>query len=289
MNEYTLSNKTGNLWTIGFPLSVVLTFVCAYVYAYIDYYNPLVYFTAVAWFFYGGSLSIILGLITKVSNCRNSKQAQRLGLITGLLAIHFSWATFGTVFLNANDYEVSILDYLFNPFIMFELAGALSEEGWYSIFGLQVSGTFAWIIYLIEAGGLFIFGLAGGSQALHEKVFCEKCSSWAKDVEYNVRVNQPDGIVLTKAQEGSVEALLECYEVPDHTPSHIRINLNVCESCNELATLDFDQIIVTINDKGEPEEEAEDLSKVFMVEPNVLSKFLEKQFATQPTLADTVE
>lgn len=283
MKEYTLSGKTGSIWTIGSIIAIPLSIVLSLVYAYINYYNPLPYFTVMAWVMYLALIITVIKIATKGAKCRNTTSVSLFGLMIGILSLHLSWATFCYVFANANPelgMSIELTDVLFNPFIGLVASATLAETGWYSIFGYTPTGIIAWLIFLIEGGGLVFAGFTGGLSVLHEEIFCEDCNQWTTDLNYDMRITIPEQSTLEAALNGDVETLLTCSETPKETSHHLRLNLHQCESCKNLATLDFDLIKVSLNDKNELEEDAKDLSKVFILSTDLFTKFINKEFSS---------
>ena len=60
---------------------------------------------------------------------------------------------------------------MLDPVSVFDMANALSIDGYYSMFGSDIKGFFLWLIWIIEAIGIIGAGAVGGLIVLHEEIF----------------------------------------------------------------------------------------------------------------------
>jgi hypothetical protein len=282
--EYKLSGQMGAGPIIGPIIAIPLSILGAFIYAYIDVYNPLIYFTGIVWVIYLGSFVLVLEKVARVSKCRNQTTMVIIGLLVGLLSIHISWACFTHAFYvkfaPQSSERPELLALLLDPRSSYNFATTLAEKGWYTIFGYRPFGITLWIIWGIEAGGILLAGLVGGMSALHEKVFCDPCGEWAKNLDYDKRLSLStlDQNSLQNAIAGEIDPLFDLKLAADGENPHLRLNLNSCPICQFTSTLDFDLITYVQNDEGEVEEKSEDLSPVFVLTEEQFSKFKTIEF-----------
>jgi len=279
--EYQLSGESGKIWFVGVLMAIPISVVLALVYAYVDVYNPLIYFTFVVWMFYLGAIMTTLKVVAKVSKCRNKKAIMIFGSLIGLLSIHISWACFNYVLLNKvfdNSIEIILIDLILSPSRSLKSASIIAESGWFTVFGYTPTGFVLWMIWIVEGLGILLAGVMGGLSVLHEEVFCEKCGSWADDIDYNVRLSYNED-TIEGLIKGDIDSFYNHSLAPDGESPHLRLNIHYCRKCTGTITLDFDLITLKRNDKGEIEEESEDISPVFIITEEQYERFQKKDFA----------
>jgi len=281
--EYKLSGKVG-LGEIVVPLiGLPACFALAFVYAYIDVYNPLVYFTAIAWIGYLVGIMFVIVIATRVSSCRNPPVAVLAGALVGLGALQATWGCFLHVLMERSDMmSPGLMALVLDPAMTLELAKELAEVGWFQIGSGTPTGAMLWALWSIEGAGIVLAGLYGGYMALHEEAYCEDCREWAVDIEYDRRLLMGDDpSVVESAASGDVDRLLELEEAEHGVGPHIRVNLKRCPSCMNVCTLDLDLITHETNDDGEVEESAEDMSPMFLLTPEQFTRFIDDQVASR--------
>ena len=85
--EYKLSGKSGNIFFIGLLLGPIFIALLAIIYAYIDVYNPLVYFTFIVFLGLLFGIVLIQKIVIKLSKCRSETSALIYGTIVGLFGV----------------------------------------------------------------------------------------------------------------------------------------------------------------------------------------------------------
>ena len=123
--EYKLSGKPGNTFIIGIVLGPILVILLSIIYAYIDVYNPFVYFTLLVFIGLLIGIIIVQKLVIRLSKCRSTSSSIIYGIITGLFGIYASWSTFLYVMLQKEDLPMELLDILQSPSFVFEIAKSI--------------------------------------------------------------------------------------------------------------------------------------------------------------------
>jgi hypothetical protein len=268
--KYKLSGRQGAIWIVAPILGAPICFGLAFVYAYVNFYNPLIYFTALVWLGYLVAICAALIMSVHLSKCRNIGTAVALGSLIGAFALYVTWACFAHVYGDSSG----VFEIMRDPNRLMDFITNLGETGWYQIFGFVPSGNLLWIFWLIEAAGIVLAGLVGGVAALHEKVYCEKCGKWAEDQDVDLRLSISDKSELVDAAvAGDVDKLLSLSPAATEESPHLRLNLKICPDCESTATLDFDSITYVTNDEGEVEEKSEDISPVFLLGHDQIKAF----------------
>jgi len=290
MNQvYQLSGKPGSIWVIGLFLGPLLAILISIIYAYIDVYNPLVYLTFLVYIGYLVGIIMIQKLVVRISKCRSMKSSYLYGAVVGLFSIYASWVTFLYVLLQRSDAGFSFIELLSSPGMLYDLASTLSITGWYEIFGAQVSGGLLWVIWIIEAIGILLAGIIGGSSAMHEQVFCENCNKWAEDIKFDLRLSLSDRVAADTAIKEDINTLVNLPKTDGLETPHLKVNIHHCNQCDNLSTVDVDLIRLEKNDKGEVQEKDEDYSPVILITNDLYQQFLlkKKEPLVAPSIART--
>jgi len=274
--EYKLSGKSGNIFFIGIPLGTFLAILLSIIYAYIDVYNPFVYLTLIVYIGYLYGIILIQKLVIRIAKCRNKANSFIYGALVGVFAIYVNWSTFlYVVFQKFFGESIPLSEILLNPSVVFNFANILSVDGWYEIFGFQVNGGFLWFIWIVEILGILIAGIIGGSAVLHEEVFCENCNRWAEDIDFDLRLSITDESKIESSIKKDIGILTEIPIAKWNESPYVRVNIHHCSQCDNLSTIDLDLIKRKKNDKGEIEEEDEDLSPVLLLKNDLYKKFIQ--------------
>jgi hypothetical protein len=275
--EYKLSGKSGNIFFVGLLLGPIFIALLAIIYAYIDVYNPLVYFTFIVFLGLLFGIVLIQKIVIKLSKCRSETSALIYGTIVGLFGVYINWCTFLFVYFRYHELPIEFLDLMLDPVSVFDMANALSIDGYYSMFGSDIKGFFLWLIWIIEALGIIGAGAVGGLIVLHEEIFCEDCNIWAEKKDVDLRLAIEDQVSAKTAIDSDVTKILEYPIYVGANSEHIQVNLHQCSKCQNTSTIDIDLITYEENDKGEIKEKSEDFSKVFLLNRTEFGKFIAKK------------
>ncbi|OWU89659.1 hypothetical protein DBB36_11905 [Flavobacterium sp. WLB] len=138
---------------------------------------------------------VIAHFVIKKGKVRNPLLGCIIGLAGALLALYFHWAIWIDLVINAGEsygssrvgITVSNIDFLqvfsliFRPDLVFEYIGQVNEYGTWGIRGATVSGTFLWIIWIIEF--IIVIAISGFLPYLEaKKPFSESTNSWYEEV-----------------------------------------------------------------------------------------------------------
>lgn len=286
--EYELSGKSGKIWLLGWLIGIPLAIIISIIYAYIDVYNPLVYLTAVAYVGYLYAIIIIQKMVVRFTRCRSKGASKIFGVIVGLFGVYANWVTFSYVLLQRYDAGMPFLELALSPGSVYSFASLIAVDGWYEMFGTSISGWLLWTIWIIEALGIFLAGMIGGSSVMHEEVYCEDCDRWAEDRDFDLRLSISDVDATQEAITNDIEKLLEFDVMGQMENPHLKVNLHHCSKCSNFSTIDIDLIALKEDDKGEISEDSTDFSPVFVLKKATFNAFLEKK-KNGPTVTETVE
>lgn len=223
--------------------------LCGFGYAFVDWYNPIVYLTILATgvFAFLSGMSVVVGLT--VGKVRNSFVGLLVGLFCGLVGLYVSWLTFLWI---VSEYPppAEMLN-LLNPRVFFLVLQGIGEAGLWEIKGGTPKGWGLYSFWIIEAA-IVVLGTALIAWK-HDSPFCERCECWADDHECAAKLpvtDDLDGLKIDLENE-MYDRLLELAERPVPPEHHIKMKLASCSQCEESTWLTLERIVTTVNGKGE--------------------------------------
>jgi hypothetical protein len=246
-NEYKLSNNRGNIFIVGLLLGSLFTLISTIIYNAIELVSPIFFLTLILYAGYLFSIVFIQKIVIRISKCRSKESALLYGSIVGLFAVYINWASFINMLLNKQGYDVSFFQ---SPSDLFNYMVDLSKVGYFSVFGMKVSGFLLWIIWIIESAGIFLAGIFGGETVLHEEVFCENCNTWTDEIELKQYLSVPNEASKAAILNGDIQLLLRQPLSNSNDSKHLKLNIHHCSKCNKTSTLDIDLVTSEIDDKG---------------------------------------
>jgi len=264
-NEYQLSNNRGNIFIIGLLLGPLFTLISTIIYNAIELVSPIFFLTLLLYAGYLFSIVFIQKIVIRISKCRIKESALLYGSIVGLFAVYINWTSFINMLLDKEGINISFFQ---SPSVLFNYMVDLSKVGYFSVFGMQVSGFILWIIWIIESIGILLAGVLGGETVLHEEVFCENCDKWTDEIEIKQNLSVPDEASKAAILNGDIQLLLTQPISKANDSKKLKLNIHHCSKCNNTSTLDIDLVTSEIDNKGKRKETAEDFSHVMVIDFN---------------------
>lgn len=275
--EYKLSGKSGNIFIVGILLGPILVTLLNIIYAYIDVYNPIVYFTLLVFIGLLFGIIIVQKIVIRLSKCRSKSSSIIYGIVTGLFGFYASWCTFLYVMIRKADLPVELLDLMQSPSLVYEMAQIISVDGYFTLFGATIKGGSLWFIWIVEAIGIIGAGALGGLAVMHEEIFCEECNRWAEDLNFDMRLAIENKDVTKGIIETDILKILNFDKLDNPNSEHIKVNLHQCPKCQNTNTIDIDLMTYETNDKGEVKEKSEDFSNVYVLSQTQFNLFVNKK------------
>ena len=285
-DTYKPSGKFGVMLLPLVLLGVVLAVAAAYAYHLLLEWIPLIYINFMATLFFGIGLGMVGAWIVTTSHTRNRLAAIGVGILLALSALagkyYFQHQTFcNQVFEIEKDGLLRELDAeQVNSEQREELLGKLRDfihdeydivthlkfrvdQGW-NIGrggGAPVAGVFVYLVWLIEAG-MFLFYSVKNSSAAAGEPYSEKLNTWASEEETVMSLPITSNEMVTQIQSAtSVDDLLSL-PIPktDESNQFAIYRVNSIEGQElEDAYLSVDQVVLSVNSKGEQETEVTSL------------------------------
>jgi hypothetical protein len=274
--RYQPSGKLGRALSIT-PLAVLIGVpILSLVYAYIDVYCPVVGYVTMlflAGFVFG--LALIVALAGYRAKCRNPNFLRFMGLVAGVWGLYFAWAAFEYALLRRSDAEIDVglFSFLTHPGVVWNIAAAINEEGWYSMRNTTPSGAFLWSLWGIEAVAAIGVPVIAAPLLFQEEVFCEPCDRWCNSTKGHVHLapTQDPG-VLDSIRRGAVQALESLDRVPKETAAHICVDTWQCPRCQSTSAFRARLVTKVTDKKGKTEEKKVDLSDLMLLDSTSFSR-----------------
>lgn len=174
--------------------TVVAAWVLAWVYGPVEHWSPIVYLNIVLAFGYGWAVGVVGRGFLRRSRIDSRRAATVVGVLGGLAAVWFAWATYLWVLAGYN-FE-AYLDLLTNPFNIRHLAAFLSENPAWSIGrrgrsagGFPAMYYMAWVLELVVVVGAAVMVCR---DFIKENVLCRHCNDWVAKTDDTAAFAFPD-------------------------------------------------------------------------------------------------
>ncbi len=243
---YRHSGKVGALafpYMLGFGLAGAL--VLGPVYAYVDYFIPLIYLNLVATVFYGVMIGMLVGAGAKRGKVRNNYVALLGGLLVGIIALYAAWVFW---FRAASEGRFMT----FWPPTLWEAIKAINARGVWRLRGSVVTGSTLYIAWVAEA--LTIVGLSALVTYLNipDEPFCEACDSWIEDkqVVSPLQVIADPKAFRARLERGEYEEIIALRPASPSDAAFTSLELLHCSKCRQSFFLTAKETTITIGDDG---------------------------------------
>ncbi len=287
---YQHSGRTGYaipaLFLVGIPLAMLV----AAIYSYIVVYVPFVGYVNVVFLAgYVCGLGIPLSYMARLFHCRSHGLLLLTSGLISLCGVYFSWVFLLYALFSKSDNPFPLVPVLLSPGIIWEIAKAVIEEGWWG-----PSGIVEWVIVSIEAvimvGGVAL--IAPGK--IDNEVYCEDCNTWcqktgqrqfslkegleqaARSTESNIDSTGNEAAEDAESKiDWKMPSHLDILKLPeaeeDETP-RIVAEVLTCTGCQTTTAIRYSMFSVTVGSNSESKEETEYLPGILLRKPNAVEK-----------------
>lgn len=219
------------------------------IYAFIDWYNPFIYvtFLATCGFALGAGFFALMGVT--IGKIRNRAVSTLVAVISGLLGLWVSWVTF--IWILGDYPPVSNMMGFFNPSQFFLFLQVVGQEGLWEIKGGTPTGWGLYTFWLIEAA---IVVLGSGLMGLsHDSPFCERCNCWTDEKTCDAKIPLIEDMAGLKIdlENEMYDKVTELATQPAAPEAHLQVKIHKCPSCENSTWTTIEQVVTTVNDKGE--------------------------------------
>jgi hypothetical protein len=271
--------------------SAIMCF-CAFVYAYIILYSPLVYINLLVTLGFGAIVGYACATLLKRKKVRSDAVAVGIAFLVTSVAYYYSWVAWIWALLRRNEGEIpgfaDFIFLLFQPWLVWNMLGEINAQGVWTI-GRSgkdpVSGIALTLVWLVEAAIIYGLALFASYNAMDEEPFCETCEEWGKKKERVVEAVATDLAAYRQRIEAKDFKYLEAAGAP--TADHLefqRIDVFSCEKCGVFHTLDSTQVKVKIESGKRKEETKQTVHHLILTagEADALRKLGEKMHPVVP-------
>jgi hypothetical protein len=262
--------------------SVIMCF-CAFLYAYIILYCPLVYINAIVVLGFGVLVGYTCAALLKRKKVRNDGLAVALTLVLTSVAYYYGWVAWVWALARRADTAIAPIStffvLLFNPAALWEAIVAINGAGAWSISKSVITGWQLWTVWGIELGLIFGLSLYSAYQTMDEEPFCETCEEWGTKKGRVVEAVATDLTEFKRRMEAKDFKYLEEAGAPKpETAEFQRIDVFSCAKCGSFHTLDSSQIKVKIESGKRKEQSTATLHHLLLTasEADALTKLGQK-------------
>ncbi|KAA5542750.1 hypothetical protein FYK55_14615 [Roseiconus nitratireducens] len=217
-------------------------------------YLPFIKLRGLVTFFFGAGLGVIAGTVCYKLKYRNRLLVALTTLGFVAIAYYTSWAVHPALVIGAGELQEAFIPTLiqgFDPRMIIGWATLIFKEGIWGMGrnGGALSGWGAVIVWLIEAGLIFITAHVTAKTTFGDRPFCENCYRWNDETEelavLPVATNDP---AWDQVRNGNVDALKKLQIVPNQQGSYVELRLADCPTCDENDYLSAIGIVLTMDD-----------------------------------------
>jgi hypothetical protein len=261
----------------GYPLGIA--------YAYLIKWIPFIYLNLFITIGYGLAFGLIAMPLLKFAKVRNTPIAVLTGLAMGLIAAYFSWNGFIHAMLKEPPTLVTLGQ-------LFRVMGVFYEEGSWGI-GLSsstpITGIPLALVWILEAGLIIGAATLMSLGAVAEVPYCEETGCWLNEEK---TIDKLDAFVLPEQIEalkaGNLRPLEQaCARVPA-SGRFARLTLRHSPQCNSFCTLSIENVTVTLDKDGKPEEKKDRIMTNLQVPKEMFDYLAQFEHASARTAAGSI-
>jgi hypothetical protein len=255
---YRHSGKTGPGVVLVPVFMVPIALLLAFVYTYATVYIPFVgYLSFVLTLAFGAGVGYGTAMLLRSSKVRSPGLCALVGLIIGLVALYFSWATFIHLMIRRHGeagQAPSFIAVLLSPAGIWGLMREIGKTGWYSLGsgeGFTPKGWVLWLFWVLEAGIIVGLPTLMGGFMIADVVFCERCNRWCDEVK-GLLFFEPDAEMNAAERliQGDLSALETLDKGSEYDDLVLRVDIRRCSQCRDFFTLSFKLVQKVLDDKG---------------------------------------
>lgn len=234
---------------IGYPLGIA--------YAYLIKWIPFIYLNFFITVGYGLAFGLLVVWTMRFAKVRNTAIGVLSGFAAGGIALYFAW----------NGYLHTMVEHpplVFSPGQIFAVMKILYAEGSWGIGLLSSSGPVTGVLLAFFWAGeaAIIVGAATllGLGAISQTPFCEQHGCWLdeeKKIDKLDVFNHPDQIAAFQA--GDISPLEAAHPRVPAGGQFARLTLRHSSRCDEFCTLSIDNVTVTLDKEGKPQERVQNI------------------------------
>ena len=250
----------------GIAAALVLAFVYAYVLAYIPVVGYITFILAGG---FGALVGLACGKLLEQGHVRNTPLSLLVTGVATVAAFYVSWVVWIHAIAGRADVEIPMVELGTKPAILWEVVTAVNESGAWSLKGWTPTGTILWILWILEAGLIFVPAFLVAHHVVGRRAYCESCGKWCRDDIGAVQLEPAQPAELRQRLESNDFAALSA--LPNRqvtTAVWTRVDLHVCPSaqCGKTNAVTVSHVSTTVDRKGQPSEKVEALVDKLLID-----------------------
>lgn len=253
---YVLSGNSGG--AILLPIiAVVLAAASAFANAWISVYCPIAGYVSILIVAQLAACTVIpLAYAGKLLKVRSTMLMRISGLTAGVAALYFAWACFIWVMARKDGGDVDLFQLIQAPTVIWDIAQAIAEEGWYSIRGLTPKGAVLWAFWAIEAGVVVWACIKFSTTRIQSTAFCEDCRQWMQS-EPVVSIPADQGAIASTIKKHGLAGVQEVAPPSERAARWVNIVGQRCGNCKKSAVFSIQDVKLIKTEKGVKPEASE--------------------------------
>lgn len=261
---YKASGKFSPFIVLGVPLFMLVSFIAALIYAYLNVYIPITgwvtFIFIIGYIFVTCTASV---MILKMFNVRSSMIILLWSVFSSFIALYMDWGCFISVVSDELfEKPLSMTDVLLDPILFWDWVCLVGENGWYSMGSgdSMISGWLLWGLWGIEAVAITGANFFVAFSTLDD-VFCEKCNQWTDENDSALTFHHDNEEFLVRSfSSNDIRFTEHIKPVESSSRLFYTIRTSICSSCNEFVYLSLSSTRIKLNKEGE--EETDDVTLV---------------------------
>jgi hypothetical protein len=242
---------------------IVAALVFALVYTMFIVWVPYIYVNVIATACFGGVVGLCVGWASKLGHVRNPLFVTLVAVACAAVGIYAEWGYTPSILI---DSSIGLAG--FSPGSVLTVMGALYEQGSWSMFGAQVKGLMLVLVWIVEWIVIVFCSVVGSHAPTGKQPYCEACRAWTITRKGVNHVAVPrDKAVTERVIGGDLRPLGSLTKATAATPSHWRLDVASCPRCPQSHFLIVNEVTITVNDKEEQKENAEEVGPILRLAP----------------------
>lgn len=244
--------------------ALILTIAFSMLYIALQWFIPFIYFNLFITIGLGLAVSVTLNLAIGWGKIRNTKYDVVLAVICGLLAWYAQWALFISLMYEAegnmgggtwvrSSFNIDGFWLVFtHPQLLFQSLVPLNEAGTFSLKHNTVTGTFLWIIWVIEAVLIIFIPVGLSFMGKATQPFSEHNNNWMekRELEGKLRTIEDQDKFIAEISSGNLSLLKDF--MPAEEPGNNYATIQLYESPGDpVKYITVENITHEVDKKGE--------------------------------------
>lgn len=258
---YTLSGKFSFTGFLGLLLAIPIgTALFGIAYGYASVYWPFSWFNVISCVIYAGACGFLVSVAGYTAHVRSMALMRWLGSLTGLFAWYFGWAFW---FYAWSDEQL----FPWDPRDLASWIYDLAETGSWTALWVTPKGIALYLVWIIEAGIIFIVVNFLSTASISGSVYCESCRNWAEPdtLEPPLEALADEDPLLKALEDGRMDLLEHLRPAAPEATLALQIQIDSCRMCKQVHSLSLFELRRSFDPNGEASVEKAELLSLLKI------------------------